>query len=69
MPFDLHTGFILSSCSPQINVSKSQQYHKASEKKGFYYALPRTFIKIDVVVNKTEQIKGPYAEFAEKYLG
>ncbi len=35
----------------------------------FYYALPKTAFKIDVVVNKTTQMKGYYAEYAEKLLG
>jgi hypothetical protein len=42
---------------------------EANRNAGYYYALPRNFIRIDVVVNETELIKGPYAEFAEKYLG
>lgn len=56
-------------CSPQINVVKVSSTQEPSKKSGFYYALPRTLVKVDVVVSKTEQIKGPYAEFAEKYLG
>jgi len=60
---------MLQGCSPKINVVKVSNRQEPSDKNGFYYALPRTFIKVDVVVNKTEQIKGPYAEFAEKYLG
>lgn len=59
----------LYGCSPQINVVKVSNTKEPSKKNGFYYALPRTLVKVDVVVSKTEQIKGPYAEFAEKYLG
>jgi hypothetical protein len=36
---------------------------------GYFYSLPRTGIKVDIIVNKTQKIKGPYAEFADKYLG
>ncbi|MCK9339703.1 MAG: DUF4831 family protein [Bacteroidales bacterium] len=35
----------------------------------FYYALPKTAFKVDVVVNKTTQMKGYYGEYAEKLLG
>jgi len=62
-------GFFLSGCTTIDNVVKVDNTKPASKKNGFYYALPRTFIKVDVVINKTEQIKGPYAEYAEKYLG
>lgn len=60
----------LSACSERvIDVLKVDSRQKPSNNSGFYYALPRTFIKVDVVVDKTEQIRGPYAEYAEKYLG
>ncbi|MCK4638660.1 MAG: DUF4831 family protein, partial [Bacteroidales bacterium] len=36
---------------------------------GLFYALPVTYLKIDVAVEKTQKIRGPYYEFAEKYLG
>ncbi|HPT52522.1 MAG TPA: DUF4831 family protein, partial [Bacteroidales bacterium] len=35
----------------------------------FYYALPKTAFKVDVVVNKITQMKGYYGEYAEKLLG
>lgn len=38
------------------------------DKPGIFYALPQTWIKVDIVVNKTEYLAGPYAEFAGKYL-
>jgi len=63
------SSVLLCACSPQINVVKVTNSKEPSDKSGFYYALPKTFIKVEVVVSKTEQIKGPYAEFAEKYLG
>lgn len=40
----------------------------ATENNYFYYNLPKTAFKVDVVVNKTTQIKGHYAEYAEKLL-
>jgi hypothetical protein len=62
-------GMIFSGCSPRINVVKVSNSVEPNTKPGYYYALPRNYIRIDVVVNETELIKGPYAEFAEKYLG
>ena len=35
----------------------------------FFYTLPKTAFKVDVVVTKTSNIKGFYADFAEKLLG
>jgi hypothetical protein len=35
----------------------------------FFYILPKTAFKVDVVITKTTNIKGIYAEFAEKMLG
>jgi hypothetical protein len=63
------TGIALSACSPRINVVKVSNSVEPNHTSGYYYALPRNYIRIDVVVNETELIKGPYAEFAEKYMG
>jgi hypothetical protein len=35
----------------------------------FFYTLPKTAFKVDVVVTKISNIKGIYADFAEKMLG
>jgi len=35
----------------------------------FFYALPKTAFKVDAVVTKTSNMKGLYADFAEKMLG
>ena len=35
----------------------------------FFYTLPKTALKVDVMVTKTSNIKGIYANFAEKLLG
>jgi len=35
----------------------------------FFYTLPKTAFKVDVVVTKTSNIKGLYADYAEKMLG
>lgn len=53
----------------QINVQKVDENIKISTTDGIFYSLPRTCLRIDLKVNKTEKIKGPYAEYAEKLLG
>jgi len=35
----------------------------------FFYTLPKTAFKVDVVISKTSNIKGIYVDFAEKLLG
>jgi hypothetical protein len=35
----------------------------------FFYTLPKTAFKVDVIVTKTSHIKGLYADYAEKMLG
>jgi len=37
--------------------------------EGVFYSLPQTVIKLDFIIEKQTKIKGPYAEFSEKYLG
>ncbi|MCF8228742.1 MAG: DUF4831 family protein [Bacteroidales bacterium] len=36
---------------------------------GVFYALPQTVFKIDVTVEHTRTIPGPFSDYAEKYLG
>lgn len=68
---------LLASCGSKQNTVQ----HKATEVghiremrmgfpgTGLYYSLPRTVIAIDVEVRRSESIPGPYASFAERYLG
>jgi hypothetical protein len=53
----------------QLNVSKVENSSFDPASEGFFYSLPRTGLKIDITVKKTQKIKGPYSEFADKYLG
>ncbi len=53
----------------QVNVTHVDMKQKLSDKFGIYYYLPRTVVKVEVTVNKTENIRGPYYQFAEKYIG
>lgn len=36
---------------------------------GFAYALPQTVVKVTLSVKETELVKGPYADYADEYLG
>lgn len=51
------------------NVERVNISSEINESEGFYYALPLNQIKVDIIVKKTDRIKGPYAPFASKYLG
>ena len=53
----------------QISVVHVATDDKASRHEGIYYALPKTYIKVDVWVDKVETIRGPYAEYAARLLG
>lgn len=52
----------------QVKVYPVKSGVDLGSKQGVFYALPQTWIKVDIVVNKTEYLAGPYAEFAGKYL-
>jgi hypothetical protein len=63
-------GLLLNSCNTsKFNVVKVNDAAFSSEEEGLYYCLPRSQFNIIVSVTKVEQIKGPYADFASKYLG
>jgi hypothetical protein len=53
----------------QITVSKANGQPPQGEVQGFYYALPRTVLKVDLTVEKLEQLRGPLAVYTENYLG
>jgi hypothetical protein len=53
----------------QINVFHIDNNTPATGKEGIFYSLPRTVIKIDVTIDRIENYKGPYSEYALKYLG
>ncbi|MCK5776909.1 MAG: DUF4831 family protein [Bacteroidales bacterium] len=50
--------------SEKVNSSKSY-----SEAEGVVYALPKVVLKLDVWIEKTEYVKGPYAFYADRLLG
>jgi hypothetical protein len=53
----------------QINVFHIDNNTPVAGKEGVFYSLPRTVIKIDVTIDRIENYKGPYSEYALKYLG
>ncbi len=59
---------LFSAVFAQVNVIHVSSSTDLSGKNGLLYALPKTAIKVDVKVRKTENKKGPYAEYAAKYL-
>ncbi len=68
---------LMASCGSKKNIYEppaAEVGHVREMKTGFpgnglYYALPRTVISVDIEVTRTEKIPGPYATFAERYLG
>lgn len=58
-----------SSIYGQINVVPFSSGKPSSEKDGIIYSLPRNVIKIQIEVIKTDNFKGPFAEYAGKLLG
>ncbi len=53
----------------QVNVIHVNKPASRPTGNGIYYALPRTILRIDVVLKVEERAKGPLSDYAEKYLG
>lgn len=53
----------------QFSVSPVSAGSKNTETPGFFYALPRTVFKINIIVERNERLKGPYSDFAQRMLG
>ena len=62
------SAFIFVIGSAQVNVHLVTENFELNNKQGVFYALPRTMIRVDVSVEKTEYYAGPYSEYAGKYL-
>jgi hypothetical protein len=67
----LFLAVVVFSCNSYtpVTVKHVRQLEVGHQMQGFYYALPRTVVSIDITVTKTEEIPGPFAQFAGKYLG
>jgi hypothetical protein len=61
--------FSAAGIKAQINVSKVGVSSIPGSSEGLFYALPQTVIQVDIIVNKIQRIKGPYAEYADQMLG
>ncbi len=60
---------VFASCKPSGNIVTVKYPGDGSEpRSGFIYSLPRTVLRMDVDFVRTTKIKGPYADFAKKYL-
>jgi hypothetical protein len=53
----------------QINVLRIDNNAAPQTKDGIFYSLPRTVVKIEVKIDRIENYKGPYADFALRFLG
>ena len=53
----------------QINVLRIDNNAAPQTKEGIFYSLPRTVVKIDMKIDRIENYKGPYADFALRFLG
>ena len=66
----LFIALTISCSSPSyLQVMHVRQMDALAGHTGFYYALPRTVLSIDVTVTKTEKVPGPFAEYAQRQLG
>ena len=61
--------FLSGMLTAQVNVYRVSGGAGQPSGDGAFYTLPRTVLKIDVVVKATEQLKGPYSDYAERFLG
>jgi hypothetical protein len=57
------------SCAQSFHVIKVDPALEEVNNEGIFYNLGKSKLIVDVQVTKIERIKGPYAEFAGKYLG
>ncbi len=60
---------IVFSLFAQMNVVHIDNNSAPQTKDGIFYSLPRTVVKIDVKIDRMEYYKGPYADFALRFLG
>ncbi|MFP4556889.1 MAG: DUF4831 family protein [Bacteroidales bacterium] len=57
------------SCSKQTTTVSPVNQVSSLSPKGVVYALPKTIFNLKINVTQTTIIPGPYAKFAQKYLG
>ena len=64
----LFTLFLLQGFS-QVTVTKVENKNINTASIGFYYSLPQTILKIDIVYEKIQYLKGPLSEYTNEFLG
>ncbi len=62
---------LITACGSQVPLRSGhvRTMEAGDTGKGMYYALPRSVVAIDVEITQTVSKPGPYAAYAERYLG
>ena len=60
---------VVSSCSSSYSVYSTRVAADREMTGGILYALPKTLVRVDIMVEKTDYDASPYAEYAEELLG
>jgi len=53
----------------QINVVHIDNNTFPQTNEGIFYSLPRTVVNVTVKIDRTENYQGPFADYAQRYLG
>jgi uncharacterized protein DUF4831 len=53
----------------QITVTKVDNKNVTSTNPGFFYSLPQTVFRIDIVYEKIQHLEGPLSAYTQEYLG
>jgi hypothetical protein len=57
------------SAEAQVNVSRVTDPAAFEAKEGTFYYLPGTYLQLEVCYDRVEKVRGPYADYAYKFLG
>lgn len=60
---------LIFSARAQVSVLRVDNNSAPPTGDGIFYSLPRTVVKVDVKIDRIENYKGPYSEFALRFLG
>jgi len=53
----------------QFTVVQVKNQNVNTTGNGFYYSLPQTVLKVNIVYEETRKIRGPFADYTQEYLG
>lgn len=67
--FTLAVLYGLGQVLAQVNVYQVKNTSAKPVRNGVFYVLPRTVLKIDVLLKTEENLKGPFSEYADELLG